>query len=38
MISHRLKTAQNADLIYVFDNGRIVEKGIDKVRRKSKKK
>lgn len=27
MISHRLKTAQNADLIYVFDNGSVVETG-----------
>jgi ABC-type multidrug transport system fused ATPase/permease subunit len=27
MISHRLKTAQNADLIYVLDNGHVVEAG-----------
>jgi ATP-binding cassette subfamily B (MDR/TAP) protein 1 len=27
LISHRLKTAQNADLIYVFDNGTVVEAG-----------
>lgn len=27
MISHRLKTAQNADVIYVFDQGKVVETG-----------
>lgn len=27
MISHRLKTVQNADIIYVFHQGKIVEQG-----------
>lgn len=26
-IAHRLSTIQHADLIYVFDNGKIVESG-----------
>ena len=27
MISHRLKTVQSADIIFVFDKGEIVEEG-----------
>ena len=27
MISHRLSTVQNADLILVFDEGKIIERG-----------